>query len=407
VAPKPASDRRCWGPRWTACLPKGASGLRAAALAWGVAAAFVASSTASAAREAVPAHPAPDPPVVEPTPRAPRPDAPVRRGTAVEWVLHKTADGTHPDAAEQQMVWLTNRARQDPTDEGLWLATSSHPDIAFGRSYFNVDLDLLQIEFAALEPAPPAAFDRRIYEAARLHAEDLIARDAQDHVGQIAKLNSSGFVHAGARFSVFSYADSALNAHAALNIDWGPGDGTGMQPDRGHRMAIMLPYDNVGLAVIPEGSGATAVGPNVFAGDYAYADTGEPDHYARFLVGTVWRDEDEDGFYDPGEGRGGVTVMPDTGGYYAVTAAGGGYAIPITAPGTYEVSISGGGVGTHERSAVVGADSVLLDLALPVPEPSQVVLALVGVATLGLVGRRRSVDPDRLHVHELADAEDA
>jgi hypothetical protein len=381
--------------------------LRAAGLAWSAAAALAVASTASAETGAAPGHPALDPPFVEPTPRPQRPDEPARRGAAVEWVLHKTADGTHPDGAEQQMVWLMNRARQDPTDEGLWLATSSHPDIAFGRSYFNVDLDLLEIEFAALEPAPPAAFDRRIYDAARLHAEDLIARDAQDHVGQVAKLNSSGFVHAGARFSVFSYADSPLNAHAALNIDWGPGDGTGMQPDRGHRMAIMLPYDNVGLAVVPEGSGATEVGPNVFSGDYAYADTGEPDHYARFLVGTVWQDADEDGFYDPGEGRGGVTVTPDVGGYYAVTAAGGGYAIPITAPGTYQVVFSGGGVGTHQRSAVVGADSALLDLALAVPEPSQVLLALVGVATLGLAGRRRSVHPHRLHVHELADSEDA
>jgi hypothetical protein len=120
----------------------------------------------------------------------------------------------------------------------------------------------------------------------------------------------------------------------------------------------------------------------VFAGDYAYADTGAPDHYARFLVGTVWEDEDEDGFYDPGEGRSGVTVMPDEGTFYAVTAAGGGYALPIEAPGSYEVAFSGGGIGSHQRSATLGAESELLDLEVPVPEPSQLLLVLVGAALL-------------------------
>lgn len=379
MAPKPASDPRS---------PERPSARRArvAALALGVATLAPAALAAAAEPER---HPALDPPALERAPHAPRRDARARRAPTLEWVLHRTADGMHPDGNEQQLVWLMNRARQDPTDEGIWLATSNDPDIAFGRSYFNVDLDELEIEFAALEPAPPAAFDRRVYDAARLHAEALIERDAQDHVGQIAKLDASGFEYTSARFSVFSYADSALNAHAALNIDWGPGDGTGMQPGRGHRLAIMLPYDNVGLALIPESSGATQVGPMVFAGDYAYADTDEPDHYARFLVGTVWEDEDEDGFYDPGEGRSGVTVMPDEGTFYAVTAAGGGYALPIEAPGSYEVSFSGGGIGSHQRSASVGAESALLDLEVPVPEPSQLLLALVGAATLALSPRRR------------------
>lgn len=40
---------------------------------------------------------------------------------------------------------------------------------------------------------------------------------------------------------MFSYTLHPLFGHAAFNIDWGydGGDGTGMQPDRGHRMAIM------------------------------------------------------------------------------------------------------------------------------------------------------------------------
>jgi hypothetical protein len=331
-------------------------------------------------------HPALDPPRLEGSGRAPLREGRFPRGGAVEWVLHRSDDGAHPDANEQELLWLMNRARQDPAAEGDWLATSAEPDIAFGRTYFGVDLVLLEQELAALAPQPPAAFDRRLYEASLAHSLDLIARDAQDHNGQIQRVLASGFDHAGGRISAFSYADSALNAHAALNIDWGPGDGTGMQPGRGHRLAIMGDYDNVGLALVPEASPATSVGPLVFSGAYMYADTGSADHFNRFLVGTVWRDLDMNGRYGAGEGVAGVTVAPDAGGYFAVTAAGGGYAIPITAAGTYQVSFSGGGIDPQQLPATVGTESELLDLV--VPEPGRLLLLLAGGVVLALTRAR-------------------
>jgi hypothetical protein len=357
--------------------------------------ALLAGLLAPAAAAALPGpgrHPALDPPRVEGPPSAPRGERRVPRGApATEWVLHRSSDGLHPDGAEQEMVWLMNRARQDPAAEGAWLATSADPDIAFGRAYFNVDTELLEEEFVALVATPPAAFDGRLYEASLAHSLDLIARNAQDHVGQIGRVNASGFDYTDGRISVFSYADSPRNAHAALDIDWGPGDGTGMQPDRGHRAAIMGDYDNVGLALVPDPP--PGVGPLVFSGAYFHADTGSADHFARFLVGTVWSDLDANGRYDEGEGFGGVTVAPDSGPYYAVTSPGGGYAIPITANGSYQVSFSGGGVGAQQRPVTFGAESELLDLELPVPEPAQLLLLAAGAATL--LGARPLLDVRR------------
>lgn len=332
--------------------------------------------------------PAPDPPRLEGVRSAPEAEGLFPRAPGTEWVLHRSADGMHPDANEQELLWLMNHARQDPAAEGAWLATSSDPDIAFGRTYFGVDVDLLEQELAAFSPEPPAAFDRRLYEASLAHSLDLIARDAQDHVGQIELVLSSGFEHAGGRFSVFSYADSALNDHAALNIDWGPGDGTGMQPGRGHRLAIMGDYDNVGLALVPDSSGATSVGPLVFSGAYMYADTGAPDHFGRFLVGTVWGDLNANTRYDAGEGLSGVTVRPNLGAYYAVTSLGGGYAIPITASGSYQVSFTGDSIGSYQRPVSLGADSELLDLVV-VPEPAQLLLLVTGAALLAGLRRER------------------
>jgi len=337
--------------------------------------------------------PAPNPPVLEGGPELAPSAQRVPRAPTQEWLLHHSADGQHPNGQEQEMLWLMNRARQDPAAEGLWLATSAEPDIAVGRQYFDVDLAVLQAAFDALDPAPPAAFDRRLYEASREHSEYLISIDDQNHDGQIERVIASGFEPNGGLLSVFAYADSPLNAHAALNIDWtwDPPPGDGMWDTPGHRFAIMgepgeLAPSNVGLALVPETAPLTDVGPLVFSGAYMRA-ANAPDHFNRFLVGTVWQDLDDDGRYDPGEGMPGVTVMPDLGLYYAVTSAGGGYAIPITAPGTYQVEFSGGDLPTQQHPVTFGNDSELLDV---VPEPGQLLLLLTGAAVLAARARRVS-----------------
>jgi hypothetical protein len=286
---------------------------------------------------------------------------------SIEWTNHKSLDGIDPSPAEQRMLWLMNRARLDPTAEGIWLAESDDSDIKNGRDYFGVDINELKAAFAALDAKPPAAFDIRLHDASEEHSLDLIARDAQDHTGQYERVQATTFACNGSRLSVFSFSRSALNAHAALNIDWGFGP-FGMQDPPGHRYAIMgvWPYagpglTNVGLAMVPENDSNTQVGPLVFSGAYCQAGTGD---HNRFLVGTVWNDLDMDNEYDEGEGLAGVTVTPDSGTYFAITGDAGGYAIPIEATGTYSVTFSGGGMGPGSvvRTVDVGADSVLLDL---------------------------------------------
>ena len=91
----------------------------------------------------------------------------------VEWTYHKTMDNEHPDGIEQQLLWLTNRARANPSQEGQWLATFDDAAIDMARSYFGVDLALLQDEFASYAVKPPAAFDARLYNAAKAQSEDL------------------------------------------------------------------------------------------------------------------------------------------------------------------------------------------------------------------------------------------
>ena len=318
------------------------------------------------------ASPAPNPPRIE----VPPPNFVVHSAlsqaqaplASQEWTYHKTPDHRHPDGNEQQFMWLMNRGRANPVQEGAWLSNTGDARISGAIQAWNVDLGVMRAEFNGYDAKPPAAFDVRLHYAARAHSLDLIARDAQDHTGQFTHVGNSGFQYYQLRGNVFSYTEYALYGHAAFNIDWGDddGDGTGMQKSRGHRKAIMSidgDYTNVGLSVVPESNPTTQVGPLVTTANFCYANTNRANHYNRFLVGTVWQDANGNDQYDPGEGMAGITVMPDTGDFFAVTADSGGYAFPAVSPGICRVTFSGSGITTPvTRIAVVDSSSVLRDL---------------------------------------------
>jgi len=298
------------------------------------------------------------------------PDAHLRRviqsdaPPGIEWVFHKTADGLHPDGNEQQMLWLMNRARSNPAREGIWLAEMDDPDTVSSRSYFNVNIEVLKNEFAGYDTKPPAAFDVRLYNAAKAHSDDLIVRDSQDHNNQFLRVDDAGFKYSSGAGNVYSYAYSALYAHAGFNIDWGGDDGTGMQAGRGHRTAMMSitgDYSNVGFAAVPESDPSSQVGPLVVTQNFCKARE-VADHYNRFILGTVWEDKNGNNMYDPDEGIDGITIMPDHGDYYAITSKSGGYAIPIAASGIYRITFSGVALfSDFVKIATIGEESILLD----------------------------------------------
>ncbi len=315
--------------------------------------------------------PEPDPPVVEAAEdfriAGEEPRAALSGDPEIEWVYHKTADGRHPDGNEQQLLWLANRARANPAREGLWLAelAANNPDVRQAVLFFGVNLETMKEAFAALPARPPAAFDARLWAAARAHCDYLIAIDGQTHDGQFVRIQEAGFKYTSAAGIVYSYSRNPLYGHAAFNIDWGFGP-EGMQEPPGHRLAIMGisgNWTNAAYAVVAETNPATQVGPQLITGNFAAANTAWADHYNRFLVGTVWEDTNYNGLYDPGEGLEGVRVTPDHGLFFAVTGQSGGWAIPIVEPGVYRVTFSGGELDRGSACTVsVGSTSVLLDL---------------------------------------------
>jgi len=313
----------------------------------------------------------------------------VARAQPTEWVLHRSADGAHPDGLEQAWLWQMNRARVGPAAEGARLAALDEPTVQLSYLAFGTDLALLQTELTARAPSPPAAFDRRLWQASRDHALAMIAADAPFLPGQLDRLLPAGFVYPAADRAAghaYGFAANPLHGHAVWCANWGAGPG-GMAAGRPNRAIVLGDLANAGIAVVAAPDEQAVLGPLVVVASHADANELFADHHDRFLVGTVWEDRDGNGRYDPGEGLAGVRVEPDAGGFFAVTAAGGGYAIPVTSAGVYSVAFSGGGVPPALRSVGVGGESVLVDYR--VPEPAAGETAAAAALALAAAARRQ------------------
>ena len=313
-----------------------------------------------------------------------------------EWLFHKTEDNAHPNGHEQQMFWLQNRARTNPIEEGKWLVgdTLALPsNVTTEFNFRGISKQLVRDEFAAIPPKPPSAFDRRLYEGSKAHSEYMISIDTQTHDGQFDRVTQAGFVRNGGAVSVFWRAQDGVHSHAVLNIDWGfdGGDGTGLQPGRGHRRSIHSDnglWSNAGIAMVEENNEGTQAGPLVTSIAYYRAGFAQ-DHYNRFIVGTIWTDSNGNSQYDPGEGHAGVTVMPDIGEFWATTADSGGFSIPATEAGTYNLTISGGDLSEPQQRTVQVADNNVLMIWNEVdkwPDPPVAEAPVLQVAGNGTIG---------------------
>ena len=103
-----------------------------------------------------------------------------------EWLIHKTEDGAHPSAKEQQMMWLMNRARTNPIEEGKWLVGDTLPlptNVSGEYAARGISDQLVKDEFKAIPPQIPGAFNRLLYEASKGHSEFMIADNRQSHDG--------------------------------------------------------------------------------------------------------------------------------------------------------------------------------------------------------------------------------
>ena len=296
-----------------------------------------------------------------------------------------------PSDEEQLFLEYINRARANPTNEGLRLAVSTAVDIQQAFEVYQVDLAKLQTDIATNPPAPPLAFNPSLMQSAHSHSNWMLSNAWQAHeetnpVGDLDHITNTtfdrivaaGYDYADAGENVYAYSDNVEYGHAGFEVDWGFGPG-GVQAELGHRLSNHNPNftevgigilngSHTGTAVVPSGGTNTivtnTVGPQVITVDF-----GSRFNQPALVTGVAHFDLNGNQFYDLGEGLLGVRVDIDSSSTYAFTSPSGGYAVPAV-DGTQTVTFSGPGLSPVSRVVTISqGKNIKLDLRLPYTAP--------------------------------------
>src|SRR5947207_14109519 len=261
-----------------------------------------------------------------------------------------------PTNEEQYYLELINRARANPTAEGNRLAATTDSNILAAYTAFGVNLVLMQSQFVLIPPAPPLSMNATLSTAARAHSQNMLQNNYQGHDGPDGSLTTrlqaytSGANGWSIGENVYAYSKSVWYGHAGFEVDWGGSALTGgMQSPPGHRQNIhsaTFREKGIGVALGSNG-GSGGVGPQLVTQDFGTVGGLLP-----FVTGVVYRDLNNNGFYEPGEGVGGVTVTVSNSNSYAVTSNSGGYSVPVPGSGTYTVTFGGGSVPTNQKNEI-------------------------------------------------------
>ena len=279
----------------------------------------------------------------------------------------------NPTGLEQEMLELINQMRLSPETELSRLLddpnaqTLSSPDenVTGALNFFNVNADVLRAQFAALTPSAPLAWSPELLLSADNHNQLMIQFDEQSHNLPGEASLRDRFTNAGydpfssISENVYAFADSVFHGHAGFVIDWGFTP-TGIQEPAGHRNSIMNPnYQEIGISVIEENDPNTDVGPFVVTQHFGGRSLDNP-----YLLGVVFDDNDNDNFYDNGEGLGNVdiTIAGDNGTFTTTSLDAGGYQLQVPA-GDYQITFSGNGISQpFSQNVTIGSDNVKVDL---------------------------------------------
>ncbi len=283
------------------------------------------------------------------------------------------------DAIEQLMLELVNRARLDPAAEAARQGVALEADLAPG----SISADAKQ----------PLAGDATLQAAAQGHSDWMLANTSFSHTGANgsdlrARLVAAGYDLSGGagwaeNLSLWGRAPLDLTAAVVAQF-------AGLWASAGHRQNTLNgEYREIGIGMatgIWQGTPAAVTTQN-----FAYAGSGA------FVTGVAIRDLDGDGFYDVGEGRGGVILRSDAG--MASSAAAGGYGLALAA-GWQAVTVTAGGQttalqldlapGNLKLDVLLGADGrldrLLTSGSLSVTSEAGVRVGVLGLAGVALAG---------------------
>jgi len=233
-----------------------------------------------------------------------------------------------PTPEEQMILELINRARHDPAAEAarLNLQWEIDPDGPGGIEIGEVDINENEVPGLTLDiqPLPPLAMNGRLLAAARAHCWDMngappetggpfFDHDNQEGEGPGVRIDAQSYPDATWGENIAMGQSTPEAHHNAYIIDPGAGN-----EGRGHRLNCLDSpgFREVGIGYIDGSDGAST---RYSTEDFGRRSGAYPD-FQNFIVGVVYDDDNSNGFYDIGEGMGGVTVTPDSGDWHAITS---------------------------------------------------------------------------------------
>ena len=282
-----------------------------------------------------------------------------------------------PSVYEQLMLEKINRARANPGAEAARLGIDLNE---------NLPPDTLSDT-----PKPPLAFHPLLIDAARAHSQWMLDENEFDHTG-------AGGSSAGERMEAAGYEFTGSWIWGE-NISW---RGTTGVPDQeqftlmmhddlfmssGHRQNLLnADFEEIGLGLV-SGQFVTNQGEfNALMGTQKFARSASTP--GPLLLGVVYRDDNDNGIYDVGEGVAGVRVELEFGDYYTVTSSSGGYALPYQGTGTAKIMFSEGELqDAVSESVSLSGENIKFDLQIKdsdVIEPPQ--YASLSINIVGLDG---------------------
>ena len=282
----------------------------------------------------------------------------------------------NPTTEEQQYIELINRARVNPTAEGIRLAGSDDSFVKSAISQFSVNLNQLMDEFSAIDPQYPLAPNASLTSAARHHSVWMFDNATQSHYETDpldpyyypwGRIVAEGYQYNSMAENAYAYYSTPSRGHAGFEVDWGAdNDGTtfGMQKNRGHRANIHdSRFREIGVGVKVGSNGN--VGPQLVTQDFGLRLL-----TPSFGTGVAYYDLNNDDFYDINEGISGLTVNVEGASYYCTTAIGGGWAIPVPSAATTRL-VTFSGLGINQSTSLVFplANNAKADLKLDYTPP--------------------------------------
>lgn len=254
---------------------------------------------------------------------------------------------TAPSAQEVLAVELVNRARFDPAAE------AQRYGIGLNDGGVNISPDR----------KPPLAHNPLLIKAARAHSQWMLDNNIFSHTGDgdssaaqrmmAAGYNFGGSWAAGENIAVRGVSGNTINLTQSIYSHH-----EGLFKSSGHRENILSThYRELGIG--------QRQGQFRYSGGDVYLSSMLTQNFARsgnnyFLTGVIYQDENNNSFYDVGEGLSGITLT--IGGQVFTNYDSGAYAIPLT-NGSYSVTVAGGSLGeTVQEQIHINGSNIKLDI---------------------------------------------